>query len=91
MKAEMLTHNEALIFFSEIGNLIKSFQLKDVFDILIIAALTYVFVVLFTKMFFNSFFGMFLVILVVVFQKELRRLFEFIGFMETEDQSKQKQ
>lgn len=106
----MLTHNEALIFFSEIGNLIKNFQLKDVFDILIIAAITYVFVALFvrtksipmlvgiiflvllygltsifnlplTKMFFNSFFGMFLVILVVIFQKELRRLFEFIGFL----------
>ncbi len=98
----MLTHNEALIFFSEIGNMVKIFQLKDVFDILIIAALIYVFVILFirtksipmligifflvllyglasifnfplTKMFFNSFFGMFLVVLVVIFQKELRR------------------
>lgn len=106
----MLNHNEALIFFSEIGNLIKGFQLKDVFDILIISAIAYVFVVLFvrtksipmligiiflvllygltsifnlplTKMFFNSFFGMFLVVLVVIFQKELRRLFEFIGFL----------
>lgn len=106
----MPIHNEAIIFFSEIGNLIKIFQLKDLLDILIIAVIIYVFVALFvrtksvpiligiiflillyglalilnlplTRMFFNSFFGVFLIILVVIFQKELRRLFEFIGFL----------
>lgn len=34
-----------------------------------------------SKMFFNSFFGMFLVILAVVFQRELRKLFELIGLL----------
>jgi uncharacterized protein (TIGR00159 family) len=83
---------------------------KDIFDILIIAGLIYIFLILFiktrslpiligiitlvvlygvafflnlslTKMVLNSFFGMFLVVLAIIFQKELRRFFEFIGIL----------
>lgn len=102
--------NSASVFFSEIGNLIANFQLKDFFDIAIIAIIAYIFIILFirtksvrilfgvlflvalyglaiflnlplSRMFFNSFFGMFLVILAVVFQRELRKLFELIGIL----------
>lgn len=83
---------------------------KDIFDILIIAGLIYIFLILFiktkslpiligiitmavlygvafflnlslTKMVLNSFFGMFLVVLAIIFQKELRRFFEFLGVL----------
>ncbi len=103
-------NNSAAVFFSEIGNLAKNFQLKDFLDIAIIAVIVYIFLVLFirtksirilfgvlflvalyglaiflnlplSRMFFNSFFGMFLVILAVVFQRELRKLFELIGIL----------
>jgi len=103
-------NNSTAVFFSEIGNLAKNFQLKDFLDIAIIVVIVYIFLVLFirtksirilfgvlfltalyglaiflnlslSRMFFNSFFGMFLVILAVVFQRELRKLFELIGIL----------
>lgn len=97
-------------FLLKIKDLVSVFQIKDVFDILIITALIYIFLILFiktkslpilfgiitlailygvsffldlplTKIVLNSFFGMFLVVLAVIFQRELRRFFEFIGIL----------
>ncbi len=42
-------NNSAAVFFSEIGNLAKNFQLKDFLDIAIIAVIVYIFLVLFIR------------------------------------------
>lgn len=85
-------------------------DIKDIFDILIIATFIYLFLILFiktrslpilfgviiltilygtttffnlplTKMILNSFFGMFFIVLAIIFQRELRRFFAFIGIL----------
>jgi uncharacterized protein (TIGR00159 family) len=101
---------EAAVFLVKIKDLISIFQVKDVFDILIIAGLIYIFLILFiktrslsiligiitlvvlygvafffnlslTKMVLSSFFGIFFVVLAIVFQNELRRFFAFLGVL----------
>lgn len=102
--------NTAGVVFSKVGDIISVFQFKDIFDIAVVAIITYAVLMLFIKtksipiimgifamilvygmaLFFNLtltqiifkyFFGAFLIVMLIVFQKELRRFFEMIGIL----------
>jgi uncharacterized protein (TIGR00159 family) len=115
MFSEALNHinngtNTAGVVFSKVGEIISVFQFKDIFDIAVVAIITYAVLMLFIKtksmpiilgifamilvygmaLFFNLpltqiifkyFFGAFLIVMLIVFQKELRRFFEMIGVL----------
>ncbi len=100
----------ASLSLARIWDLVSGFGAKDFFDILIIAAFLYFFIVLFlrmrstpiflglavlvltygfailfnlpmTKTLFSYFFSVLLFVLIIIFQKELRRFFQMLGVL----------